>query len=160
MTCFSRGAGRASSTRPRDALGRPLPQGSEGIPGIPDDLELSPLEIVRSGHLGHTQVGERQLEVALVEHLCSYFLAARGSDPVQLVSVPVPRFDAVEGRRGHGTTGRAVDQQAGTAKSLELLECGQESHLVEIDAPVDLVRADLDPGGSDTGAVTRPVVAV
>jgi uncharacterized protein len=37
-------SGRPRSTRPRDALGRPLPHGSEGIPRIPDDLELSPLE--------------------------------------------------------------------------------------------------------------------
>src|SRR5829696_8816423 len=37
-------AGRPRSTRPRDALGRPLPPGSEGIPRIPDDLELSPAE--------------------------------------------------------------------------------------------------------------------
>src|SRR6201995_967041 len=37
-------SGRPRSTRPRDALGRPLPRGSEGIPRIPDDLELSPLE--------------------------------------------------------------------------------------------------------------------
>src|SRR6202022_1461853 len=74
--------------------------------------------------------------------------------------VPLHRFDAVVGRRGHATTGRSVDQQTGTAKSLELLECGQDSRLVEIDASVDLIRADLDPGGSDTGAVTRPVVAV
>ena len=36
----------------------------------------------RSGHLGHTQVCDRQLEVALVEYLCVCFLAARGSDPV------------------------------------------------------------------------------
>jgi hypothetical protein len=37
---------------------------------------------------------------------------------------------------------------------------GQDRHLVEVDASIDLVRADLDPGGSDTGALTRPVVAV
>jgi uncharacterized protein len=35
---------RPRSARPRDALGRPLPQGSQGVPRIPDDLELSPLE--------------------------------------------------------------------------------------------------------------------
>src|ERR1700720_4077153 len=40
-------SGRPRSTRPRDALGRPLPQGSEGIARIPDDLELSPLETLR-----------------------------------------------------------------------------------------------------------------
>ena len=37
-------AGRPRSTRPRDALGRPLPRGSEGVPRIPDDLELAPAE--------------------------------------------------------------------------------------------------------------------
>jgi uncharacterized protein len=36
--------GRPRSTRPRDALGRPLPQGSQGSPRIPDDLELSPAD--------------------------------------------------------------------------------------------------------------------
>jgi uncharacterized protein len=36
--------GRARSARPRDALGRPLPQGSEGVPRIPDDLTLAPAE--------------------------------------------------------------------------------------------------------------------
>jgi hypothetical protein len=38
--------GRPRSIRPRDALGRPLPQGSEGVPRIPDDLELPPAETV------------------------------------------------------------------------------------------------------------------
>jgi uncharacterized protein len=37
-------SGRPRSARPRDALGRPLPQGREGVPRIPDDLELSPAE--------------------------------------------------------------------------------------------------------------------
>jgi predicted metal-dependent hydrolase len=34
-------AGKARSGRPRDALGRPLPRGSVGVPRIPDDLDLS-----------------------------------------------------------------------------------------------------------------------
>lgn len=37
-------SGRPRSTRPRDALGRPLPYGSEGVARIPDDLELPPAE--------------------------------------------------------------------------------------------------------------------
>lgn len=37
-------SGRPRSGRPRDALGRPLPLGSEGVPRIPDDLELPPAE--------------------------------------------------------------------------------------------------------------------
>lgn len=37
-------SGRPRSARPRDALGRPLPPGSEGVPRIPDDLALTPAE--------------------------------------------------------------------------------------------------------------------
>jgi hypothetical protein len=37
-------SGRPRSTRPRDALGRPLPPGSQGVPRIPDDLELTPAD--------------------------------------------------------------------------------------------------------------------
>lgn len=37
-------AGRPRSSRPRDALGRPLPPGSPGVPRIPDDLELPPAD--------------------------------------------------------------------------------------------------------------------
>jgi hypothetical protein len=36
--------GNARSSRPRDALGRPLPHGSEGVARIPDDLDLSPAD--------------------------------------------------------------------------------------------------------------------
>lgn len=36
--------GRPRNDRPRDALGRPLPKGSEGAARIPDDLDLSPAE--------------------------------------------------------------------------------------------------------------------
>lgn len=37
-------SGRPRNSRPRDALGRPLPPGSEGVERIPDDLDLPPLE--------------------------------------------------------------------------------------------------------------------
>jgi hypothetical protein len=39
-------SGRPRSARPRDALGRPLPKGSDGVPRIPDDLELPPAESI------------------------------------------------------------------------------------------------------------------
>lgn len=39
-------SGRPRNARPRDALGRPLSYGSEGIPRVPDDLDLSPAEIL------------------------------------------------------------------------------------------------------------------
>ncbi|EKF22763.1 hypothetical protein C731_3203 [Mycolicibacterium hassiacum DSM 44199] len=37
-------SGRPRNSRPRDALGRPLPHGSTGVPRIPDDLDLPPTE--------------------------------------------------------------------------------------------------------------------
>ncbi|MGP4058385.1 DUF309 domain-containing protein [Mycobacterium sp. 4D054] len=37
-------AGRPRNARPRDALGRPLPPGSDGVPRIPDDLALPPAQ--------------------------------------------------------------------------------------------------------------------
>lgn len=37
-------SGRPRNARPRDALGRPLPPGSAGVPGVPDDLALAPAE--------------------------------------------------------------------------------------------------------------------
>ncbi len=37
-------SGRPRSDRPRDALGRPLPRGSVGVPRIPDDFELPAAE--------------------------------------------------------------------------------------------------------------------
>ena len=36
--------GKARSSRPRDALGRPLPHGSQGVARIPDDLDLTPAD--------------------------------------------------------------------------------------------------------------------
>ncbi|WP_420039815.1 DUF309 domain-containing protein [Gordonia sp. MP11Mi] len=36
--------GRARNSRPRDALGRPLPPGSVGVERIPEDLDLPPAE--------------------------------------------------------------------------------------------------------------------
>lgn len=40
-------SGRPRNTRPRDALGRPLPYGSAGVPRIADDLQLSPAQTLR-----------------------------------------------------------------------------------------------------------------
>jgi uncharacterized protein len=37
-------SGRPRNARPRDALGRPLPLGSAGVPRVPDDLVLAPPE--------------------------------------------------------------------------------------------------------------------
>jgi hypothetical protein len=38
--------GRPRNARPRDATGRPLPRGAEGVPRLPDDLDLTPTQAV------------------------------------------------------------------------------------------------------------------
>ena len=38
--------GRARNARPRDELGRPLERDASGVPGVPDDLALSPSESI------------------------------------------------------------------------------------------------------------------
>ena len=40
-------SGNARNSRPRDALGRPLPHGSEGVARIPDELDLTPVESLK-----------------------------------------------------------------------------------------------------------------
>lgn len=37
-------SGKPRNSRPRDALGRPLPYGAQGVPRIPDDLSLDPTD--------------------------------------------------------------------------------------------------------------------
>ncbi|KAA0111890.1 DUF309 domain-containing protein [Mycolicibacterium sp. P1-5] len=37
-------SGRPRNARARDELGRPLPEGAEGVPRIPEDMQLSPAE--------------------------------------------------------------------------------------------------------------------
>ena len=39
--------GRARNARPRDALGRPLPHGVQGVDRVPEDVALSPGEALR-----------------------------------------------------------------------------------------------------------------
>ncbi|HKR48734.1 MAG TPA: DUF309 domain-containing protein [Pseudonocardiaceae bacterium] len=41
-------AGRARNARPRDAQGRPLPPGAQGVDRIPEDVALSPDDAVRT----------------------------------------------------------------------------------------------------------------
>lgn len=40
-------SGRARNARPRDALGRPLPHGTQGVDRVPEDVVLSPDDAVR-----------------------------------------------------------------------------------------------------------------
>jgi uncharacterized protein len=41
--------GKPQNARPRDALGRPLPYGEEGVEPLPEDLQLEPAEAITEG---------------------------------------------------------------------------------------------------------------
>lgn len=41
--------GKPQNARPRDALGRPLPYGDEGVERVPDDVEFTPDEAITEG---------------------------------------------------------------------------------------------------------------
>lgn len=66
-------SGRASNSRQRDRLGRPLPYGVEGVPRIPDDLKLSP-----DGYLRYAQ---NLLDEGLAFHAHEVLEAAWKSAP-------------------------------------------------------------------------------
>jgi len=38
--------GRPRNARPRDATGRPLPRGADGVPRVPDDVDLTPSQTI------------------------------------------------------------------------------------------------------------------
>jgi hypothetical protein len=67
-------AGRARNARPRDELGRPLPRSAaQDVPGIPDDLVISPAEAA--------ELGERLLADGRPFHAHEVFEAAWKSVP-------------------------------------------------------------------------------
>ncbi|MGH3638577.1 MAG: DUF309 domain-containing protein [Mycobacterium sp.] len=67
-------SGRPRSTRPRDALGRPLPYGSQGVPRIPDEIDLSPVEFLA--------YAQRLIDQGLAFHAHEVLEAAWKSSPV------------------------------------------------------------------------------
>lgn len=66
-------SGRPRNARPRDALGRPLPSGSTGVPRIPDDLCLPAAETLR--------YAQHLIDEGLAFHAHEVFEAAWKSGP-------------------------------------------------------------------------------
>src|SRR6202012_3652850 len=99
----------------------------------------------RSDPLGGPQVGESELELAVVDLLgadLADFLILEGRSRV---SAALHRLEAVEGRTGHTASGRTVYQKAGATEAVKCLELGQDGHLVKLDALVELIRRQLHP---------------
>jgi RNA polymerase sigma factor (sigma-70 family) len=113
-----------------------------------------------SGHFGHPQVRDGELELAHVEYVGAGLLGARRPDRSCLVSVAFHRFVAVVGHRGDGAARTPVHHEACAAEALELLDRGQRGHPEDVDGVVHLSWIHFDPGGPDARSLLRLVVAV
>ena len=115
---------------------------------------------IRSGHLGHVEVGEHHLHLLDVVDP----RAELGGDPVADASGGVTGglqgMPAVEDDGPDHPAGSAVHHQAGTAEAVHVLEAGEDRHLVGVDRPVGHRRFAAEPGEPGTGAVGCGVVAV
>ena len=126
-------AGRARNSRPRDALGRPLPHGVPGVPTTPDDLGLSPAEalaeaqrLLDEGRPFHAHEvlewawkqapePERELWRGLAQLAVGVTHRARGNDTgaARLLRRAADRIAGYSGRAPHGIDAEGVSSWAG-----------------------------------------------
>ncbi|WP_326545772.1 DUF309 domain-containing protein [Mycolicibacterium sp. ND9-15] len=145
-------AGRPRNTRPRDALGRPLPRGSEGVARIPDELDLSPAETLA--------YAQQLLDEGLAFHAHEVFEAAWKSRPdderplwqgLAQLAVGITHV-----QRGNTKGALGVLRRASTG----LTDCdGPTSHGTDVAGLVDYADAlivDLAQGRELTPARLRP----
>jgi uncharacterized protein len=145
-------AGRPRNTRPRDALGRPLPPGSAGTPRIPDDLFLPAVET-----LSYTQ---DLLDSGLAFNAHEVFEAAwkNGADAERPLWRSLAQFTVgiTHIQRGNNPGAVALLQRA--AAGLEQID-RPAPHAVDVDGLIDCATAlieDLTVGGEIDSARLRP----
>jgi len=147
-------AGRPRNARPRDELGRPLPHGTAGVQGVPDDLALSAdetiavaqrlmdagrafqaHEVLESTWKAAPQV-ERELWRGLAQLAVGLTHARRGNPvgAVKLLRRATDRVEEYAGRPPHG-----VDVAGLVAWSRALI-----AH-IEHDGLAELTPDDLTP---------------
>jgi hypothetical protein len=144
--------GRPRNTRPRDALGRPLPRGSRGVARIPDELDLSPAETLA--------YAQQLLDEGLAFHAHEVFEAAWKSRPdderplwqgLAQLAVGITHV-----QRGNTKGALGVLRRASTG----LIDCdGPKSHGADVAGLVDYAGAlivDLAKGKELTPARLRP----
>ena len=88
------------------------------------------------------QMGQGQLETRTPAAPRRGF--RRGPDGDGLRPVALQRLAAAVGRRGHGTTGGAVDEQAGRTEAVQLFHGRDRDHLVDVDGAPNKLSADPD----------------
>jgi hypothetical protein len=147
-------AGRPRNARPRDELGRPLPQGAAGVERVPDDLALSPdealaeaqrlldagrafqaHEVLESTWKAAPEV-ERELWRGLAQLAVGLTHARRGN-AVGAVALLRRAADRVEGYAGDAPHGVDVAGLLGWTRTLVVR--------IEQDGLAVLTRDDLTP---------------
>src|SRR6478672_7828854 len=105
-------------------------------------------------------MGQRQLELTDVQNVCADLPRPRVAQFPRGLLIAIHGLAAVESGRRDTPAGGAVDQEAGAAEAVEILERRQDGGPVEVDGSVDLIARHLDPRRAYTGAVSRAVLAV
>ena len=134
--------GRPRNSRPRDALGRPLPPGAPGVPTMPDDLDLPPAEALREaqkllddGFPFHAHEvleaawkaapeSERELWRGLAQLAVGLTHARRGNrtGAARLLDRAAIRIDGYADAPPHGIAAAAVSEWARTTSPDDLAE--------------------------------------
>ncbi|OBF14470.1 DUF309 domain-containing protein [Mycobacterium sp. ACS4331] len=145
-------SGRPRNSRPRDALGRPLPADSQGVPRISDDLRLTPDETLR-----YTQ---RLLDDGMAFHAHEVFEAAWKNGPAEERALWQALAQLAVG---------ITHVQRGNAKGAAALLCRAAERIGEVTRPLpyridgdaliayaDSLAADVAAGVEITATRLRP----
>jgi hypothetical protein len=149
-------SGRPRSTRPRDALGRPLPPGAQGVPRIPDDLELPPDET-----LGYAQdLLDRGLAFNAHEVLEAAWKNGPDDEKELWQGLAQLMVGITHVQRGNVDGAITLLRRA----SLRIVETGGPApYAIDVPGLVDYAGAlitDLEAGTDITPARLRPVLTV
>jgi hypothetical protein len=140
--------GNARNSRPRDALGRPLPHGSQGVARIPDDLDLSPAELLK--------YAQDLLDRGLAFHAHEVLEAAWKNAPddergmwqgLAQLAVGITHIQRGNSSGAAGVLARAADH-------LDDME-RPARHGIDVDALIIHARALIDDLGSNTDIGTE-----
>jgi hypothetical protein len=140
-------SGTARSARPRDALGRPLPHGSEGVPRIPDDLDLAPADTLSYAQ----ELLDSGLAFNAHEVLEAAWKHAPDDERAMWQGLAQLAVGITHIQRGNATGAAAVLQRAADRLGERR---GRAPHGIDIDGVITHARELLDDlaQGADIGA--------
>ena len=146
--------GRVRNARPRDALGRPLTSGADGVPRVPDDLVLAPVPALLEGTWKNASADERDLWQGLAQLAVGLTHLRRGNS--RGAATLLKRAQA----RGHGCSVSPTACSAAGPKlktSCRRLGCGGRAPIVRLSStrPRSWPRSPLDSASTSPNRLER-----